>query len=204
MTARRINPTISSFAYQTRREHKEITVTSLPLHPALVHVPLGLAFVLPALAIGFSWALWTGRTRSRAWLTIVLLQAVLLGAGLVALNTGQHEEERVEFTVPKAAIETHEAYAELFLWTTGGTLAVAAIVLFLRHPVAIRTLTTVTVLGTFLVAGAALRVGHAGGQLVYVHNAGAAYVSASKASAQAGKDTPVTPLTESRDGCDTR
>ena len=39
-------------------------MTSLPLHPATVHLPLGLAFVIPLLAIGFLWALWTGRVET--------------------------------------------------------------------------------------------------------------------------------------------
>jgi hypothetical protein len=34
-----------------------------------------------------------------------------------------------------------------------------------------------TVIGTLLVPAAAMRVGHAGGQLVYVHNAATAYAS---------------------------
>ena len=69
---------------------------SLPLHPAIVHLPLGLAFLMPALALGFGWALWTGRIRARAWIAIVALQAVLLGGGLAAMNTGEREEDRVE------------------------------------------------------------------------------------------------------------
>ncbi len=153
-------------------------MTSLPLHPAIVHLPLGLAFIIPGLALAWAWALWTGRLRPRAWIAIVALQAVLLGAGVVAMNTGEREEDRVEAVVPEAAIETHEAYAEQFLWAAGVTLALASFVLVFRHPAATRVLATATVAGTLVVAGAALRVGHAGGQLVYVHNAGAAYVAA--------------------------
>ncbi len=176
-------------------------MTSIPLHPALVHVPLGLALVLPALAIGFAWALWKGSLRPSYWLAIVLLQAVLLGAGLAALKTGQHEEERVESIVPKMALEAHEARAEQFLWVVGITLAIAAIVLVVRHPRAVQALTATTVLGSLLAAGAALRVGHAGGQLVYVHNAAAAYASNSKAIPQAGNDAR-SPLAQSRAGDD--
>lgn len=146
-----------------------------PLHPALVHLPLGLSLVLPVIVIVFTWTLWTGRVRTRAWLAVVLLLATLLGAGLVAMNTGQREEERVETVVPEAAIATHEALAEQFLWITGITLVVAAAVLVLRQPMPVRVGTVATVLCAFLVTGAALRVGHAGGQLVYVHNAAAAY-----------------------------
>lgn len=165
-------------------------MTPLPLHPAIVHLPLGLAFLIPALSIGFAWALWTGRVRPGAWVAIVALQAVLLGAGLVAMNTGEREEARVEVLVPEAAIEQHEAYAEQFVWATGGTLLLATLVLVFRRPAAARALTVVTVAGTLIVAASAIRVGHAGGRLVYEHNAGAAY-SATARTGPADQGGPV-------------
>ena len=158
-------------------------MSSLPLHPAIVHIPLGLAFILPALALGFGWALWTGRVRSRAWLAIVALQATLLGAGWLALNTGEREEDRVEKVVPSAALHTHEEYAEQFVWGAGATFLLAALVPVLRRQRLARAVALASVAGTFVVAGLAIRVGHAGGQLVYTHNAGAAYVSASTTGA---------------------
>ena len=158
-------------------------MTSLPLHPAIVHLPLGLAFIMPGLAIGFAWALWTSRVRARSWVAIVALQAVLLGAGLVAMNTGEREEDRVEAVVPDAALEHHEALAEQFVWATGATLVVAALVLVLRRPAAARALAAATVAGTIVVTASAIRVGHAGGQLVYKHNAGAAYSAQGQGSA---------------------
>ena len=115
-------------------------MTSLPLHPAIVHIPLGLAFVMPLLAIGFAWALWTGRVKMGAWATIVALQAVLLGAGLVAMNTGEHEEDRIERVVPESVIEQHEELAEQFVWATGTTLLLAGLVLLLRKPAVARAL----------------------------------------------------------------
>lgn len=150
-------------------------MSSLPLHPAVVHLPLGLAFIIPALAIGFTWALWTGRVRNRAWIVILALQGVLLGSALMAMNTGEREEERVQAVVPKVALHRHEEYAEQFAWATGLTFIVAASVLVFRRQTAARSLTVATVAGTLLVAALALRVGHAGGQLVYRHNAGSAY-----------------------------
>lgn len=179
-------------------------MTPVPLHPALVHLPLGLAFILPILTVGFTWALCSGRIRPRAWLTIVGLEVLLLGAGLVALNTGEHEGDRIESAVPKTALESHEARAEQFLWATGVTLALAAAVLVVRRPAALRTLTAATVLGTLLVAAAAIRVGHAGGQLVYVHNAGAAYAQGNKARTPTGAERISAPLTESRADDDAR
>jgi uncharacterized membrane protein len=156
-------------------------VTSLPLHPAIVHLPLGLAFILPALALGYAWTVWKGSARPRAWLAIVALQAVLLGAGLVAMNTGEREEDRVERVVPDAALEQHEAYAEQFVWATGFTLVLAALVLVSRRPALGHALIVATVTGTVVVAVAAIRVGHAGGRLVYEHNAGAAYATSGSA-----------------------
>ena len=170
-------------------------MTAVPLHPALVHIPLGLAFVLPVLALGFSWALWKGRVRPRAWLAIVLLQALLLGGSLLAMKTGQGEEQKVESIVPEPALERHEELAEQFLWATGITLLPAALVLILRRPGTVRALTGMTVIGTLFVAVAAARVGHAGGQLIYVHNAAAAYASGNNATARANKN-PDTRLLE--------
>jgi uncharacterized membrane protein len=150
-------------------------MTSLPLHPALVHLPLALAFVLPMVAAAGAWALWTARLRPRAWIAVVALQAILLGGGMVAMNTGEREEGRVERIVPESALEVHEAYAEQFVWATGATLALAALVLVSRRRALAQSLTVATVVGTVIVAAAAIRVGHAGGRLVYEHNAGAAY-----------------------------
>ncbi len=177
---------------------------STPLHPALVHLPLGLAFILPAIAIGFAWALWTNRLQTRAWILIFVLQATLLGAGLVAMKTGEREGERVERAIPQTAIETHEELAEQFIWATGITLAVIGAVLVFRRPRAVRALTATAVLGTFVVAGAALRVGHAGGQLVYVHNAGAAYASGNRAQGKVSnsEQAKIAPSPELRDDDD--
>jgi hypothetical protein len=102
---------------------------------------------------------------------------VLFIAGFAALRTGQREEGRVEARVPEMALETHEEYAEQFLWATGLTLALAGTALVVRKKLLLRGITALTVLATVGVAGAAIRVGHAGGKLVYVHNAAAAYIS---------------------------
>jgi uncharacterized membrane protein len=150
-------------------------MTSLPLHPVIVHLPLAGAFVMPALALGFSWALWKGRIQPRTWSAIVVIQALLFGAGLVAVNTGEREEDRVERVVPEAALEQHEELAGQFLWATGGTLLLAGLVPVFRSRQISRSLSIATVVGTLCVAASAIRVGHAGARLVYEHNAGAAY-----------------------------
>jgi hypothetical protein len=130
---------------------------------------------MPLLAAGFAWALLTRRVRPRAWAVVVLLQAFLLVAGLAAMNTGEREEARVERIVPEAALEKHEERAGQFLWATGVTLGLAMLVVVVRRPAALPILVTATLAGTVVVAAAAVRVGTAGGELVYTHNAGAAY-----------------------------
>ena len=160
-------------------------MTSLPLHPVMVHLPLALAFLMPPVAALAAWAIWTRRIGARAWLAIVALQLVLVAASVVAIKTGEHEEDRVEGVVPAAALHQHEEYAEQFAWGAGIVLGLTLVVLV---PAGRRIGTLVTLVGTIAAAALALRVGHAGGQLVYVHNAGAAYAQgrALSAAAQGG------------------
>lgn len=164
-------------------------MTSLPLHPALVHLPLGLAFVMPLLALALVIGLWTGRATRGGWTLAVALQTLLLAGGLAALKSGQNEEDRVERIVAEAAIHQHEEYAEGFLWATGFTLIGIVALRALHAGRAARGLSLLAVAGTLLVAGLALQVGHAGGQLVYVHGAAAAYTGAAGAAAAPARVT---------------
>lgn len=152
-------------------------MNSLPLHPAIVHLPMGLAVIMPLVALGFGWALWTRRITVRGWAAVVALQALLVASSLVAINTGGTEEERVEAAVPEAAIEAHEEAAEQFAWAAGLTVLVAASVLVLGTGAAGRALLVASVVATTVVAGLGVRVGHAGGTLVYAHGAAAAYTA---------------------------
>ncbi|GMV23875.1 MAG: hypothetical protein AMXMBFR57_38240 [Acidimicrobiia bacterium] len=158
----------------------------MPLHPAVVHLPLGLAFVMPLIAIGFGLALWRGVVRPSAWLAVVGLQVVLLAGGIVALRTGQAEEERVEAAVSEAAIETHEEAAEAFLWLAGLTLVVLIPPVFSSRVMVTRAGVVAGTVMTLVVLGAALRAGHAGGTLVYVHGAGSVGVSSVPPGPQGG------------------
>jgi uncharacterized membrane protein len=152
---------------------------SMPLHPAIVHLPLAFAILMPLFATGFAWALWTGRIRPRAWLALVAFQALLLGSGLVATRTGEAEEERVENVVQEGALHRHEELADQFVWAAGLTLVLSGLVLVVRRPAAVRALVSGVVAATIVVAALGLRVGHAGGELVYVHGAASAYAQPS-------------------------
>jgi hypothetical protein len=176
----------------TTRKHQEAFMNSLPLHPAIVHIPLALSMLMPLLAAGFAWAIWTGRVGARAWLAIVALQGLLVGSALVAINTGGSEEDRVEHVVPKRALHEHEDRAEQFAWASGAACVLSALVLLGRRRSIAGALTAVAVIATVGVAGLGLRTGRAGGELVYGHNAGSVYagpaIDRTSASEMAGRE----------------
>jgi hypothetical protein len=149
-------------------------MTSVPLHPALVHVPLGLAFALPLLAAGLAVALWRGHVTRRAFLPLVLLQAVLVAGGVLALNSGEREERTVARIVGKAPIHEHEEAAEAFVRASVAALILAAGAAAVAGRTG-RALSAATVVATLAVAGLAHRAGKAGGELVYARGAALAY-----------------------------
>jgi uncharacterized membrane protein len=145
-----------------------------PLHPALVHFPIVLALLAPLLAAGFLWAIAKGRVPARAWLAVVVLQAVILGSGWLTAETGEDQEERVERVVRESVIKEHEEAAEWFLWIAGLTLPLAGAGLLAgRLGSAGRGL---ALAGTLVTALTVARVGHTGGELVYKHGAALAYL----------------------------
>lgn len=148
---------------------------SLPLHPAFVHLPLGLAILMPLFALGLALAARRHDLGRSPWLALVALQSLLAVSAVVALKTGQRDEDLAEKVVPKGAVHEHEEAAEGFLVSTFVVLAVAAAGAFLpgRLAVPVRGL---AVAGTLVVAGLGLRAGHLGGRLVYVHGAASAHV----------------------------
>ncbi len=92
------------------------------LHPALVHFPISLAFLIPIVSLAVTRSLWSARRKSRAWLAVVLLQGLLVVSGYVAAESGEGDEQRVEAVVAEHLIERHEESAELFLVLSAVTL----------------------------------------------------------------------------------
>ena len=175
-------------------------MNNLPLHAGLVHLPIGIALVLPVIAIGVAWAVWTGRLARGAWWIVVVMQVVLVAGGFAALRTGESEEERIEDAVAESAIETHEERAQLFWWTSLVVLGIGTVGVVVK-PGARRIVHAslgATVAGTVLVAGLAVAVGHAGGTLVYTHDAPAARAGAAPFGGQTGPST-LGPARDERD-----
>lgn len=148
-----------------------------PLHPAVVHFPVVLAFLLPIFAVGALWTIRRGARPLRAWSLPLAIAASLTLSAWVAVQTGDAQEERVERVVADAPLDTHEKAAEAFI---AGSAALLLLMVAGLAPGLIgrgaRVLATVG--AVVLVAGAAW-VGHSGGQLVYRYGAASAYTDAS-------------------------
>lgn len=151
-----------------------------PLHPAIVHFPVVLAFLLPISAFVAIWTIRKGARVTRAWAVPLAIAAALTLSSWAATETGESQEEKVENVVAEAPFEAHEEAAELFM--TG-----SAVILLLTAGGLVKGITgrigrvaaTVGALG--LVAGGAY-VGHTGGELVYKYGAASAYAPAGGAT----------------------
>lgn len=146
-----------------------------PLHPAIVHFPVVLAFLVPIFAIGALWMIRRGARERRAWALPLAMAGALLLSAWVSVETGQAQGERVERVVPEQVIETHEEAAETFMIATAVVLLVMAAGLL--PGVSGKTARVLGTLGTVGLLGGAAWVGHTGGKLVYQHGAASAYVS---------------------------
>lgn len=168
-----------------------------PLHPAIVHFPVVLVFLLPIFALGALWAIRRGARPGRAWALPLTVGAALTLSAWVAIQTGQAQEERVESVVAEGAIHEHEEAAEMFLVLSGVVLLVTAAGLF--GGVTGRSARIVATVGALALIAAGWRVGDSGGKLVYEHGAASAYV---QASPQAGDVSIRTPRSTERHGRD--
>jgi uncharacterized membrane protein len=148
---------------------------TLPLHPKLVHIPMALAVLMPLLSGGLLLAWLRGWFPKRTWLIAVVLQGILLGSAVWAKESGEDEEERVEAVVPESAIEEHEEAADLFLIGAAVVTLTTAAALVVPGQAVAGILGGIATAGTVVVLFLGVRVGEAGGKLVYQHNAGTAY-----------------------------
>jgi uncharacterized membrane protein len=146
-----------------------------PLHPAVVHLPIALAVLIPAFALLAAVTIHMKGMPPRTWLGVLLLQALLVGSGWLALETGEDQEDRVEDVVAERYIEDHEELAERF--QIGAGLALVVVAAGLLPGAAGSIARGAAVVATLAVLAAGIQVGHTGGELVYRHGAANAYVT---------------------------
>lgn len=147
----------------------------LPLHPKIVHLPIALAILMPLLSGGVLLAIWRDWLPQRTWSLVFAGQLMLVGSGVLAMRSGEGDEERVERIVPELALEQHEEAGERFVWAGGVLLGLALLPLLLRNRRACLVTGAAMLAGTVAVLGLGYQVGQKGGELVYGHNAGAAF-----------------------------
>ena len=158
-----------------------------PLHPAIVHFPLVLAFVLPLIAAGALWSIRRGARPRRAWSIPVIASLALVASAWVSVKTGEAQDERVERVVAEQPLSAHEEMAESFLGAAGAVTLVAAAGLV--GGVIGGMARVATAIGSLVLVLGAARVGHSGGQLVYRYGAANAYVPASTSAASGNEAT---------------
>ncbi|HVH07602.1 MAG TPA: DUF2231 domain-containing protein [Myxococcota bacterium] len=146
-----------------------------PLHPAVVHLPIALAVLAPLVAVIVALAIRARAVGARGWALVVLFQALLVGSAWLALETGEHEEERVEKVVAERYLEEHEDAGKRLLAIAAVALAVSLAGVAAGSVGAAARVATV-VIGAAALAGA-VAVGHSGGELVYRHGAASAYAA---------------------------
>lgn len=152
-----------------------------PLHPAVVHFPIVLAVFLPIIAAVILWRIHDG-ARSRSWGYVVLTAALLVGSGVVAKETGEDQEDKVEQVVPESAVHDHEEAADAFLLAAWVVLGIALV--GFAPGVAGKAGRLAAFAGTLAVLWFSWRVGDLGGKLVYQHGAASAYTADSAGGAQ--------------------
>ncbi|MEZ5965463.1 MAG: DUF2231 domain-containing protein [Planctomycetota bacterium] len=146
-----------------------------PLHPMIVHLPMALAVLMPLLALGLLVAVQRAWLPAGVWALTVAAQALLVGSGILALRTGEHEEDKVEGIVGDAILHQHESAAQVFVAASVAVLALAVVTWFLRRGRWAPHAGLATALGTVAVLALGYRVGKAGGEIVYGHGGAAAY-----------------------------
>jgi uncharacterized membrane protein len=146
----------------------------VPLHPIVVHFPIALAFLLPLLSILFAFFIKTQKMKGSMWLIIVGLHIFTVGAGYLALETGEREEDRVAKVVDKDLISDHEKYAEIFVGVTVVATVISVVAFFLQTNIQFYA-QLANVLVLLVAAFFAYETGEHGGDLVYKHGATRAY-----------------------------
>ncbi len=146
-------------------------------HPKIVHLPMALSILMPLVAGGLLLAWHRKWLPTHSWVIVVALQALLVGSGIVALRTGENEEDRVERVVSERVIHEHEEAAEAFVWGSGVVLGAMLLGLATAKGKAGLPLAAIATVGTLVVLGLGYRTGQEGGELVYQHGAASAYLN---------------------------
>lgn len=145
-------------------------------HPRIVHLPIALGVLMPAIAGSVLLAWWRGWLPARTWILVVGLQAVLFVSAIVATRTGESDEQRVEEVLDEALIEAHEESGKTLMVVSGVVFGVMVVALLLIGRRAAFPVAALATAGTLVVLVLTYITGGQGGALVYEHGAADAYL----------------------------
>jgi uncharacterized membrane protein len=149
-------------------------MSDLPLHPRLVHLPLGLGVALPLATLAVTLLEARGDVGAGAWPLLVGLQALLVVSCLPALRSGELARPRVKPLLPEGVLGRHRKASRVFFLASVVTLAAMLLAVFTTgstHDLGARA--AVALGGVALLLGA--RAGRTGGEVVYLHGGAQAY-----------------------------
>ena len=139
----------------------------MPLHPALVHVPLAAAVLLPTLALAT--LLWPKRVPV-PWSFFPLCQLALSAALYGVMTTGEAEAELLrQVGFPSEPLEAHANLAQISLLGSLVLLFPAALAVRSGRTAILRR--ALFVLAQTALAASVVLAGRDGGRLVYEHDA---------------------------------
>lgn len=161
-----------SLAFAGDPESVAYWTVTLPMHPKLVHVPMALCVLMPAVA-ALAWlGVWRGWFTPRVWLIVAFLQSATVVGGAAALWSGLQDGEKVDGYASEEALETHEERAYAFVYIAAGNSVLCCVTFFLanrrRQQQLLGAVAVVALAGG---SYAGYLVGDAGGRLVYVAHA---------------------------------
>ena len=152
----------------------------------LVHAPVTLAVLLPALCFGVLAAWRAGKLDREAWWIVVSVEVVTAAGAAAAVISGERDAELVSRYVAAAALELHEARAQIFVWTALGVAVLSAVVPWLREERDARLVALAVGIGSVVVATLGASTAVVGGELVYRHGAAQAHPGYRGASGAVG------------------
>ncbi len=142
----------------------QINMFDLPFHPIVVHLPIAIGCLLPLLMIfnvitiqRFQWPV-------KTWWMIVLLQVIFLITSIVAVQTGEYDEETGRAPLV-SGLSIHEEWGEKV------PIAATVMLILSFSPILIPSKSTrmmvICIFASFGVILLLIQTGHTGGKLIY-------------------------------------
>lgn len=136
-------------------------------HPFLIHIPLGIMWLLPILII---LAINSNHQYTRLWLSVMAATLLMALFSYLAVYTGEMGEHILEGKINKEALEEHEEAGELFALLCYILFGLSIVAYFLKEKLQ-KILQYLTLALACFIILAGMHAGSHGGDLVYKHGA---------------------------------